>query len=131
MQMRSHLLFGSPILPVNGIQAHPQMTFDYSEQIDLELFTFVERYATNLARWDVLVHFAQNPGLSDHADGIAKSIGRLSVSIQKELDDLAYLGVLRTRPNGKRKLYELTRVPRLRRAVLRLAQQSEDAASGK
>ena len=102
-------------------QAHPQTTFDHSQEIDLELLTFVERYATNLARWDVLLYFGRNPGQSDDVDGIASSIGRFPLSVQKELDDLAYLGVLRTHQNGEGKRYELTRAPRLRRAVLRLA----------
>ncbi len=109
-------------------QAHGQASSHPYHEIDVELLTFVERYATNLARWDLLLYFGQNPTRSDNAVGIARCVGRLPPSIQKELDDLAYLGILRTRANGEGKLYALTRAPHMRRAVLRLARHY-DAAS--
>ncbi len=102
-------------------QAHGQASSSISHEIDVELLTFVERYATNLTRWDLLLYFGQNPTRSDNVGEIAKCIGRLPPSVEKELDDLAYLGVLRTRLNGKGKLYALTRAPDMRRTVLRLA----------
>jgi DNA-binding MarR family transcriptional regulator len=108
-------------------QAQGQASSNFSHEIDVELLTFVERYATNLARWDLLLYFGQNPTRSDDVDGIAGCIGRFPASVQKELDDLAYLGVLRTRPNGKGKLYALTRAPQMRRAVLRLARHHRGA----
>ena len=109
-------------------QAHGQASPHLSQEIDVELLTFVERYATNLARWDLLLYFGRNPTRSDDVQAIARCIGRLPPSIQKELDDLAYLGILRTRANGKGKLYELTRAPHMRRAVLRLAEHYRTAS---
>ncbi len=95
---------------------------DFSSEVDIELLTFIERYATNLARWDVLVFFGRNPAVSDNADGIAKRIGRRPQSLAKELDDLTFLGVLRSHSNGNGTTYQLARVPSTRRAVARLAQ---------
>ncbi len=104
-------------------QAHGQASSHLSHEIDVELLTFVERYATNLARWDVLLYFGQNPTRSDDVDEIARCVGRFPPAVKKELDDLAYLGVLRMQANGKGHLYALTRAPNMRRTVLRLARQ--------
>ena len=95
---------------------------DFSSEIDIELLAFIERYATNLARWDVLLYFGRNPATRDNAFGIAKQLGRRPQSLAKELADLAYLGVLHAHENGKGMVYQLARVPTTRRAVIRLAQ---------
>ncbi len=96
---------------------------DFSSEVDIELLTFIERYATNLARWDVLLFFGRNPTISENANGIAKRIGRRPQSLVKELDDLALLGVLRSHANGNGVTYQLARVPSTRRAIVRLAQR--------
>ncbi len=93
----------------------------HSSEIDLELLTFIERYATNLVRWDLLLYFGRHPSACDNAGGIAQRVGRNTDSVQKELDDLALLGVLRMHANGKGIEYRLTRALTLRRAVVRLA----------
>ncbi len=90
-------------------------------EIDVELFTFIERYATSLARWDLLIFFGQNPRLRDHALGIAQHVGRGAHTVQKELDDLVYLGVLRAERDEQGVRYGLVRAPATRRAVIRLA----------
>jgi DNA-binding MarR family transcriptional regulator len=95
---------------------------DYSSEIDIELLTFIERYATNLARWDVLLFFGRNPGTRDNVSAIAKQLGRRPQSLVKELDDLAFLGVLHVHQNGNGMIYQLARATTTRRAVIRLAQ---------
>jgi DNA-binding MarR family transcriptional regulator len=91
------------------------------QEIDLELFTFIERYATSLARWDLLVHFGQHPAARNNAQEIAKRVGRNPRMVQKELDDLVYLGILSAQPNGNGMRYGLVRSAATRRAVVRLA----------
>lgn len=92
-----------------------------TQEIDLELFTFIERYATNLARWDLLVYFGQHPTAREHALTIAERVGRNSRMVQKELDDLVYLGILSVHRNGDGMRYGLVRSPTMRRAVVHLA----------
>ncbi len=95
------------------------------QEVDVELLTFVERYATNLARWDVLVYFGRNPNVRESASGIARQIGRRAHIIEKELNDLVYLGILRVRDNGNGTLYELPRIPSAtRRTMMRLARRT-------
>ncbi len=94
---------------------------EYSNEIDVELLTFIERYATNLTRWDLLVFFGENPSTRDNASEIAQNVGRRTRTIQKELDDLVYLGILDAHQNADGNLYELTRLPETRRAVVRFA----------
>ena len=91
------------------------------QEIDLELFTFIERYATNLARWDLLVYFGQHPTAHDNALAIATQVGRNARMVQKELDDLVYLGILSAQPNGNGMCYGLVRSAATRRAIVRLA----------
>jgi hypothetical protein len=111
------------------IQLSPARTIRVAEmpaqEVDVELLTFVERYATNLARWDVLVFFGRNPTARDNALGIAQQIGRRAHIIEKELNDLVYLGILRARDLGGGMQYELARLPGTRRTVMRLARRTD------
>jgi DNA-binding MarR family transcriptional regulator len=91
------------------------------QEIDVELFAFVERYATNLARWDLLLYFGQNPNLRGDAPEIAGRIGRKLSSVQKELDDLTYLGVLQAAQGDPARRYILSRDVSTRRAAIRMA----------
>jgi hypothetical protein len=92
-----------------------------TQEIDLELFTFVERYATSLARWDLLVYFGRYPTARNHALRIATQVGRNAQMVQKELDDLVYLGILSAHRNGTGMRYGLVQSAATRRAVVRLA----------
>ena len=94
-----------------------------TQEIDVELFTFVERYATNLARWDLLIFFGDHPSVRDSAVSIADKVGRGARALQKELDDLVYLGILRARDDSGGISYELEHTPSTRRAVTRLARR--------
>lgn len=98
-----------------------------TQEIDVELFTFIERYATNLTRLDLLIYFGQHPSLQLNALEIAKRIGRATRAVQKELDDLVYLGILRVNRNNGHSHYGLTRASATRRAVTRLAREYSDA----
>ncbi len=86
-----------------AFRSSPQFTLNShsAKEIDIEFLTFVERYATNLARWDVLVFFGENPTLEENASAIASRLGRPEHPIEKELNDLVYLGVLHSHKNGK------------------------------
>lgn len=90
------------------------------QEIDVELFTFVERYATTLARWDLLVYFGKHPTLHSDATQIARHLGRAPRFVQKELDDLTYLGILRAHRNNGSVHYGLARTP-TRRTIMRMA----------
>lgn len=92
-----------------------------SGEIDLELLTFVERFATNLARWDLLLFFGRHPSTRGSALAIARNVGRRPQSVEKELEDLVYLGILNAQQNAGGLTYQLSRSSSTRRAVIRLA----------
>ena len=92
-----------------------------SQEIDVGLYAFIERYATNLARWDVLLFFGQNPSAHGDSNEIAGQIGRRHHAIQKELDDLAYLGILETEQIDSATHYALARDLGTRRTAIRMA----------
>lgn len=91
------------------------------QEIDVGLYAFIERYATNLARWDVLLFFGQNPSAHGNSSEIAGQIGRRHNTIQKELDDLAYLGILETEQIDNATHYALSRDLGTRRTAARMA----------
>ncbi|MBI3740788.1 MAG: hypothetical protein HY257_03390 [Chloroflexi bacterium] len=97
------------------------MNGNQAKEIDIEFLTFVERYATNLMRWDVLVFFGENPTAREYANGIANKTGRQVHPVEKELNDLVYLGVLHSQKNSNGMIYHLADAPAIRRAVVNLA----------
>ena len=91
-------------------------------EIDLELFTFVERYATTLVRWDLILFFGKNPDTGWTPSEVANHLRRSVAVATKELDDLTYLRVLVRHYTPERTTYRLTRRATVRRAAIRLAQ---------
>ena len=90
-------------------------------EVDVELFTFVERYATNLVRWDLLLYFGYHPDAKMTPAELAKVMRRTVKATTKELDDLSYLRVLSRHYLQGKVTYQLTRRGPARRAVMRLA----------
>lgn len=90
-------------------------------EVDIELFTFVERYATNLVRMDLLLFFGGNPEERITAADLARSVRRSLRATKKELDDLTYLRVLTRRYTPEKTTYHLARKGAARLAVMRLA----------
>ena len=93
-----------------------------SKEIDVAFLVFVERYATDLIKWDILTFFARNPDFSLPASKTAKHLGRSIHSIRPELGDLALLGILsQTQMQDGQTFYQLTQEPELRKMALKLA----------
>ena len=90
-------------------------------EVDIELFTFVERYATNLLRWDLLMFFGVNPERGMTVAELGRAVRRSLRATKKELDDLTYLRVLTRRYTPEKTTYHLARKGPARRAVMRLA----------
>jgi hypothetical protein len=90
-------------------------------ELDIELFTFVERYATNLVRMDLLMFFGGNPEERITAANLARVVRRTLRATKKELDDLTYLRILTRRYTPEKVTYQLTRRREARSAVMRLA----------
>ena len=95
-----------------------------TKEVDVALLVFVERYATDLLKWDILTFFAHNPDFCAPAAKIAQRIGRTPHSIRPELGDLALLGILdQVQTQTNLPLYQLTQEPDLRRVILKFAHQ--------
>jgi len=101
--------------------APPHLTSPRVAEIDLELFTFVERYATNNFRWDLILLFGSHPDDELTSREIASQLHRGVFATTKELDDLTYLRVLVRRYTPERITYRLTKRLNLRRSATRLA----------
>ncbi len=90
-------------------------------EVDVELFTFVERYATSLIRWDLLLFFGTHPRRSITPAELAQEMHRSIKATTKELDDLTYLRVLTRHYTPEKVTYQLARNGPVRRAITRLA----------
>ncbi len=97
-------------------------------EIDLELFTFVERYATSVVRWDLILFFGKYPDTDWTPAEVAEQLRRNRQIATKELDDLTYQHVLVRRYTPERTTYRLTRRAPARRAAMRLAQLDKPEA---
>ncbi len=93
-----------------------------TKEVDVDFLVFVERYATDLLKWDILTFFGHNPDFQGTVSKIAQKIGRRSQTIRPELGDLALVGILDyIQPNDGEMLYQLTQNPQLRRMTMKLA----------
>jgi hypothetical protein len=95
-----------------------------AKEIDLDLFVFVERYATNLLKWDLLTFFGAYPDDEKTAEEIAGLLGRNYRAVRSELGDLVILGVLRQGGNNGNPAYQLTNDHILRGQVIKFARNS-------
>ena len=99
-----------------------------TKEIDVEFMVFIERYATDLLKWDILTFFANKPDYCVAASTVAKQIGRSAHSVRPELGDLVLLGVLdQCDLEDGQSLYQLTETTDLRKMTLKLAGQTAGA----
>jgi hypothetical protein len=98
-----------------------------TKEVDVDLLVFIERYANNLLKWDLISFFAKNPDLYDTADNVARRIGRNSRVVRPELGDLAMLGVLEWDKLGDDHIYYLTRRSGLRGLALKFARHLDSS----
>ena len=91
------------------------------KEVDVDLLVFIERYASDLLKWDIISFFAQNPDLYDTADNIAQHVGRNSRAVRPELGDLVILGILEWGHLNGDHVYQLTQRSDLRRLALKFA----------
>ena len=95
-----------------------------TREVDVDFLVFVERYATDLLKWDILTFFAKNPDLRATASTIAQRIGRMAHSVRPELGDLVLLGILdQIRMSDDQIFYQLTKQPSPRNMILKFAEQ--------
>jgi len=102
-----------------------------TKEIDVDFLVFVERYATDLLKWDILTFFAHHPDFCVSASKVAKYIGRSVHSVRPELGDLVLSSVLsQSQLADGQPLYQLTATPHLRAMTLKFAQIVVTTAPG-
>lgn len=97
-------------------------------EVDVDLYTFVQRYATNLVRWDLLMYFSSHPNRHATAAQIAQQVRRNLRATLKELDDLAYLKVILRQYRQGEAFYSLPPNGEQRQLVERLADMFNEPA---
>ncbi len=96
-----------------------------TKEVDVALLVFVERYATDLLKWDILTLFADKPNFRVSATKVANRLGRSTHAIRPELGNLAMSGILSQtqRQHDGQTLYKLTSEPQLRKMTLKFAKR--------
>ncbi|MCB0162879.1 MAG: hypothetical protein KDI79_01560 [Anaerolineae bacterium] len=95
-----------------------------NKEVDVDFLVFVERYATDLLKWDILTFFGKNPNTRASISKIAQYMGRSTASIRPDLGDLTLLGILEQTPSDNRDeiSFQLTQSPRFRRLTIKFAE---------
>ena len=96
-------------------------------EVDIDLLVFIERYANDLLKWDLISFFAQNPDQCGTAENVARSVGRDPRVVRSELGDLVMLGVLEWENLDGDQSYQLTQHPDLRKMALKFAKHLNDS----
>jgi len=92
-----------------------------TKELDLDLLVFVERYATNLLKWDLLTYFGRHPDETRTAPEIASLLGRSERVLRPELGDLVMLGLLEQTNGAASPRYRLTHNHPLRSLIQKFA----------
>lgn len=96
-------------------------------EVDIDLLVFIERYANDILKWDLISFFAQNPDLCGTVENVARSVGRDPRVVRSELGDLVILEVLEWGNMDGNQTYQLTQRPDLRRLALKFARHLNDS----
>lgn len=93
-----------------------------TQEVDVDFLVFVERYASDLLKWDILTFFGHNPNFFGPIFEIAEQVGRGISLLRPELGDLVLLGILhQTETQDGQILYKLTDEPHLKKRTLKFA----------
>ena len=93
-----------------------------TKEIDVGFLVFVQRYATDLLKWDILTFFAHNPTFRGSLSQLAQQLRRSPHALQPEIGDLVLVGILTQTPTPDSKtVYQLTEQPHLRQMTLKFA----------
>ena len=107
----------------HGVYTMPVPLEPPTKEIDVALLVFIERYATDLLKLDILTFFARNPDFCVSASAVAEHIGRSIQSVRPELGELVMLSILNQVSKNGQTLYQLTKAPHLREMTLKLSGQ--------
>jgi len=89
------------------------------EQIDPQLWGFVEDHVTSFAKWDVVVFLASHPHESFTTAELAAQLARQIDEVEVALQDFAESDVLTAERSGLARTYRLVTSPDLARIVER------------
>jgi len=96
-------------------------------EIDLDLFVFIERYVTNPIKWDILTHFGKTPHITSSTQDLAQLLGRNYPITRRNIGDLALFGILTIVDTQSPTLeYRLCDDSLLRAQVTKLAQSTDN-----
>ncbi|NLE76161.1 MAG: helix-turn-helix domain-containing protein [Chloroflexi bacterium] len=105
---------------------HPPAAEEF--EIDVELLSFVHRYASGPLKWDLLLFFGQNTYTRDTAEAIARRIGRRPQTVARELQDLAIMGVVQAHRLSGSAVFALAPSPKLRDTLSRFVAHTQTQA---
>ena len=92
---------------------------ELTKEVDIDFLVFIERYASDLLKWDILTFFATHSDQAYSTEQIAQHVGRNTQSVRPDLGNLTLSGILEQHANDEI-TYQLTQSPHFRNIVLKL-----------
>ncbi|MDP3013833.1 MAG: hypothetical protein Q8M92_06280 [Candidatus Subteraquimicrobiales bacterium] len=90
---------------------------EFGDFLSEDLRKFVDEYLTTFVIWDLLIIFAENPGLVDSAENIAVRLGRKEKDTEAGLKELTKKNLLKETKREDMFIYELTDDLKTRKAL--------------
>jgi hypothetical protein len=79
-----------------------------STNTEINWYDFLRNKVNSFIKWDLIRFFHDNPHTKDTAENIAHYTGREKKTIERELDDLVAVKVMRIEEVAGLKIYQLT-----------------------
>ncbi len=76
--------------------------------VDSETLEFIQKYLTSYTKWEVLKHFAENPGMVETSKGFARRLGKDIRQVGEALKSLARTGIISNGRGGESGGYALS-----------------------
>lgn len=76
--------------------------------VDAETLEFIQKYLTSYTKWELLKHFAENPGMVETSKGFARRLGKDIRQIGDALKSLSRTGIISNGRGGESSGYALT-----------------------
>lgn len=93
---------------------------------EINWYDFLRNKINSFIKWDLVRFFHHNPHTRDTADNLARYTGRDAKIIERELNELAAVDVLKIETVGAIKIYQLSDNAEIRRLIKAFMEACQD-----
>jgi hypothetical protein len=93
---------------------------------DINWYDFLRNKINSFIKWDLVRFFHHNPHTRDTADNLARYTGRDAKTVERELNELAAVDVLKIETVGAIKIYQFSDNAEIRRLIKAFMEACQD-----